>query len=826
MNVMNLGEINKHSILIAGGKGANLGEMLKNGFPVPKGFCVTSSAYDRFIQDNGFANAIEIMLAEINRNPSQGAQLSKRLREDMVKGELSKELYQQIKQAYESMGADVRVAVRSSATAEDLPKASFAGQQETFLNIKGTEEVINAIKKCFASLWTERAISYRRENGFDEEENALAVVIQEMVEGDISGVLFTVNPVNNQSSEMVINGTYGLGESVVSGSVTPDTFIWDRNEHKIKEKLIGEKKVAVIYNTSGGTVTQINPEAKASTFSLKDDQVKRLADLGEKIEAHYHYPQDIEWTIKEDKLFILQARNITTLKESASDVNYADLKDKKVRMVMNNLIEHCPSPIYPLDYDPFLEVLRGKSSTMEEIGMKITQDKAIVLKENGEFEIHSATLKFTPKILLIPFKIKDYQNFNKNNSETQKVMKSIPLLLDKIEENVHNKQTVSELLNEIQEIMKMVERIIYVRFRYNIYPSFIAGKIINKKLKKMNPSISQYEIYSDLHYKTWDMNLEISGLAAFVNEVKPLREEIIKLGEGKECSKNLEEIALLYPEFGNRFHRILKNYGWKSTSTYYAFSASSWNEDKKNFVTLLCIAMEQKASIRKNNRFNEITSQLKSVMPEKKAEKLIQVMNQMRAYHQTREESLYLLERCYGICRLAAKMVAEKKADIFDDFSEIYYLRLNELYAIENTSAIELKSKVRLRRKAVVQNQRLWDFIEVQKTEKNTHQLKGISGNSGQARGKVCIIHSVDEFDKLKKGDILVCKYTDPIWTPLFTIAKGVVSDTGGPLSHSAIVAREYNIPAVLGCGNATRSLADGQEIIVDGDHGTVHFIS
>ena len=832
MYAIELEEVGKHSILTVGGKGANLGEMLSNNFPVPQGFCVASSAYDHYIRENNFSPWIEKYLAEFYAAPERGAELSAKLIERLRAGKMPQEIYSEIERLYQKLGDHVRVAIRSSATAEDLPEASFAGQQETYLNVQGLAQVIQAVKCCFASLWTERAVAYRRKTGFDKQKVSLAVVVQEMVDSDISGVLFTVNPVNSNPSEMMINASYGLGEAIVSGIVTPDTFIWDKQRKRVTQRELGSKEISIVYEFSGGTLRKQNSAEARGQYSISEQQLHLLTGIAEQIEKHYGAPQDIEWAVKNNKVYILQSRGITTLRAGANSRDEANAdedrlpkkQNRRMRMMMNNFLEHCPTPLTPLDYQPFYAVAKGKADTMKPLGLKMTADE-IILKESGELEVQEMTIRITPAILCIPFKIKEYSDFKKNHAATQRILQDVKQQLSALEALEQSKLDVNELIGAIQTLMRLANQIIYVRFRYNIYPGILIGKLINAKLKKQSLPVSQYDLYSGLHYITWDMNMAIGRLAEQINHTPELKKHIVQLRDDIDPHAALEKLSHQYVQFGAMYDEVMEKYGWKSTSTYLAFSASSWREDKRHFLSLLRIALKRQDRMTDNGKYHAICRQIQSVLPQGKAERLLKQIEESRIYHQNREESLYLLECCYGISRTMAREIASRYPDVFSSPKDILYLTLDEVYGLSQGVPAGIADKIETRQKAMLANCRLWSRMEVQTMKPGGKQLKGISGNRGKVSGKVCLVKELSEFGKLKPGDILVCKYTDPIWTPLFTIAKAVVSDTGGPLSHSAIVAREYNIPAVLGCGNATRTLIDGQEILVDGDEGVVHIL-
>lgn len=331
--IMWFNEICKEDIPLVGGKGANLGELTVKGANVPPGFCVTASAYTDFISKSGLQNEILGMLEGLDMEDSSELQLkSAGIRGLIVKADMPKEIEEEIVRAYTEFSERVKltnplVAIRSSATAEDLPEASFAGQQDTYLHISGIDEVLRHIKRCWASLWTARAIYYRANQGFKHEEVALSVVVQKMVNSKISGVMFTANPVTSDLSQIMINASWGLGEAVVSGMVTPDEFILDKKTLAIHEKNIAEKNVMVIKNTDDVGTLEVKVEEylgydKVNAPCLNDLEVANLGKNGMIIEELYKAPQDIEWALDADteELYILQARPITTLKGESKEM--------------------------------------------------------------------------------------------------------------------------------------------------------------------------------------------------------------------------------------------------------------------------------------------------------------------------------------------------------------------------------------------------------------------------------------------------------------------------------------------------------------------------
>lgn len=311
MNILWFKEIRKNDISKVGGKGANLGEMFNNKIPVPEGFCVTAQAYEKFIELNGIKDELKQLLNIDFENTNELQNASDKINALILKSKFPIDIKNDIIQAYSNLNCFV--AIRSSATAEDLPTASFAGQQATYLNVKGIDNVIKYVQMCWASLFTARAIYYRETNNFDHMKVLISVVVQKMVNSTSAGVMFTVHPVTNNRNEMIIEGSFGLGELVVSGSVTPDSYIVTKNPLVIKDIYISEKRIAMYRNEKGENYEKVLDE-EANEQVLNEKQILELAKLGLLIEDHYKYPQDIEWAYENNKLYITQSRPITTLK--------------------------------------------------------------------------------------------------------------------------------------------------------------------------------------------------------------------------------------------------------------------------------------------------------------------------------------------------------------------------------------------------------------------------------------------------------------------------------------------------------------------------------
>lgn len=322
-------EVDKDDISLVGGKGANLGEMVNLGLPVPNGFIVSSKAYNDFIDENNLRPKIKEFLSKVDKDaPQSYLEASEKIKSQMIKSSIPKGISTEILKAYVKLSGIFKqalVAVRSSATAEDLPTASFAGQQTTFLNIKGETQVVEKVKDCWASLFEARAIFYREEHKFDYFKVGIAVPIQKMVQSDTSGVMFTCDPVTGQKNQIIIEAIYGLGELIVQGEVIPDYYEVDRNSLKILKKIISKQPIQLI---KAGTLNKKSavPSSKQAKQKIPDRQIVELAKFGKKLHNHYYHPQDIEWSIERNNIYILQTRPVTTLKEEKEEKQKADLK--------------------------------------------------------------------------------------------------------------------------------------------------------------------------------------------------------------------------------------------------------------------------------------------------------------------------------------------------------------------------------------------------------------------------------------------------------------------------------------------------------------------
>ena len=337
------------SLEVVGGKGRSLAKMTNAGFHVPGGFQVTTAAYRSFVADNNLQDQIlEFAKPAVVEGRPSFEQSSTNIQGLFAEIELAEEITSEIRAAYESLDREPPVAVRSSANAEDLPGLSFAGQQETYLNVTGADAVVAAVRNCWSSLWTAQAISYRHQNGIDQDSVAMAVVVQIMVPSEVSGILFTANPATGERNEIIINASFGLGEAVVSGQVTPDTYIVDKANKTVKETMIGPKEQKIISDGAQGVKMEDVSASERDQSSLSDDMLTELIETALKIEALYDgLPQDIEWAFSNGKLHLLQSRPITNLPVQPIEVEWIPTPPAKT-LVRRQIVENMPDPVCPL----------------------------------------------------------------------------------------------------------------------------------------------------------------------------------------------------------------------------------------------------------------------------------------------------------------------------------------------------------------------------------------------------------------------------------------------------------------------------------------------
>lgn len=847
--VLDFQEIKKEDVMTAGGKGANLGEMTAAGIAVPGGFVVTADAYKAFIKENHLEEMFRKELTEAGKDEAKLLDAAKKFRHAISKGKLPEEVEEAVREKYAQLGEQARVAVRSSATAEDLPDASFAGQQETYLNVRGAEAVLTQIRNCYASLWGNRAVCYRSNQGYDQLSVALAVVIQKMVESEKAGVLFTVNPINQNADEMQINASYGLGESVVSGKVTADSYLCDK-QGKVKSCQIGSKETQIIYADTQGTAAPANaqctpddvitsdaqktPGDTAATKEvavsekmqkarcLNDEEIAVLCAEAVRIEKHYGCPMDIEWAIAGGSVYILQARAITTLhtdnaEEQKIIAGYLEGMQitGKARANMAFQLEKMPFAYRPLDYDYIIKINRQKAKIFQENGIILTSDPRI--DDDGIQTLPTSQVKINGGIFKLFGTLKLLKNFAVCTEKCRTFLAEYEDEIGKMRQIDFEQKNIKECGEFLSYTLNLIGRLAYDRFKYALFPSFIA-RDMEKAVQKVDKSYTKFDLFWGLNNKTSEVTRDIAELAGKIKEDKALAADLLQ-------GANYQTLYKKYPEMQSAFDSFLQKNGYKSDYNCYCVDARTLLENPDRLLHILqpLVATTETASGEKEQDFGKLMEQLKAIYGSKYPA-LKERIEDFRYFHVVREETQYLWETVFYYvrkCLERTNMLLLSDTDYEHGVANLFAEEL--IAACERGSLSESdKEKIERRNSKHPLAQKVWDASKLLVFDADKDVLKGVSGSTGTAIGKVCIIHGPEEFYKMQKGDVLVCQLTDPEWTPLFNLASAVVADTGSSLSHAAIVAREYGIPAVLGVGFATTRFKDGDTIKVDGDKGEV----
>ncbi|XHX35654.1 PEP/pyruvate-binding domain-containing protein [Streptococcus dysgalactiae subsp. equisimilis] len=820
--ILDFNEIKKEDVLVAGGKGANLGEMTSAKINVPSGFVITADAYRDFLKVNGIDILIENGIKKSVDDKRKLLNEAEHFRGKIKSGKFPERLENAIREKYFNHGNNTRVAVRSSATAEDLPDASFAGQQETYLNVQGIESVLNAVRNCYASLWGNRAVSYRFHQGYDQTSVSIAVVIQEMIESEKSGVLFTVNPVNKKENEMQINASFGLGESVVSGRVTADSYIIDKSG-KIAQVNIGSKETQIIYGDKETVEVAVSSD-KRKTRALNDREILELMKCGLEIEKHYRMPMDIEWAIKNDIVYILQARAITTLKNSGNDITGNDLiekyiKGKKIkkdtREVMSFFLEKMPFAHRVLDFDYLMAINDQKVNILSEGGIILPRNPII---DDDGIQTFSDEGKRIGKNIFKFFNIlKNMKDFEFCYKKCKDFMNIYETEIEEIKHLNFEHMTLMECGNFLEESYALLQKLAYDRFKFALFPSVLNSKKFTKIIKKVNSNYSSFDFYWDLDNKTSVITNDVYTMACEIRKNEALKRAIIS-------GDNFKELYKKFNDFKNISDEFMKDNGFKSDYNCYCLSAKTFLEDPDRLTNILRPILNENSNESKDTKdFSKLMESIEGIYG-KKYQDIEKQIKYFRYFHVVREESQYLWETLFYYVRKCVKrinfiLLGDENIEI--GVANLFHKEL--LKAINRGNLNESdKEKINRRNEKFPLAVKVWEASKLLIFKTDGDVLKGVSGSTGIAVGKVCLINSPKEFYKMKKGDILVCHLTDPEWTPLFKLASAVVADTGSALSHAAIVAREYNIPAVLGVGFATTKFKDGDTIQVDGNTGEV----
>ena len=817
--VTGIGAVCRDDIALAGGKGANLGDLMQGGFPVPAGFIISTEAYATVVEEAGLSATIADGLAA-----DDGATI----RAAFEKVTIPAGLAAAIRRAYADLGGGP-VAVRSSATAEDLAGAAFAGQQDTYLNVVGEDEVLDAMRRCWGSLWTERAIAYRRRQQIDSGNLRIAVVVQRMVDAEFAGVMFTANPVTGDRDEVVIDANPGLGEAVVAGLVTPDHYvIGSRGE--VRERTLGRREV-IIRSTAGGGVTR-STEAQPERATLPDPVVTELAALGGSVVAHFGRPQDIEWAYADGRIWLVQARPMTALP-------LPPLKLSRLQRKLGlQLMDYMSVRPYPLDMSGWVKPGIGRmvERMLAEItGIRLDISDALPERDGvvERFVPHAPRLtKATPAALArVLRRISRYDpaGWTKDPrflefEEGIKVLAALdPRTLD-----------WPQLFHACRRTLAVADLITDLRVDY--LPRTGVDLLRLRTLLTLLGSSNRFGmLIAATRTRTGDANRALEKLATQVRNDPTLREAFSRL-DPPTLATRLHSDAR-FAGFREVLHQFLDEYGHRETLSPLIMTAPTWADDPAPVLGVIKVFLDERPQPTAAAPSAEAERQLldhRFVRSPRRRAVLLRALEAARQGIAFREDTHFYATRAMTILRRMLLEAGRRLSEVgvLPKAEDVFHLRLEELEALSRPDHLAAVDADRIR--TIVRNRAarraelaavpmlatasLVDPAAVAKDALVT----GVPASGGRATGPVRVIREPAEFGAMRSGDVLVCPYTNPAWTPLFQRAAAVVVDSGGVGSHAAIVAREYGIPAVMGTAIGTAVLSDRQRIVVDGDTGRV----
>lgn len=839
-----------------GGKGMSLAKLANAGLPVPGGFHVSTEAYRQFVDANKLQDGINAALTSVDTaQPSTLELASATISNLFAQAAMPQPIAEEILRAYENLGAEKSVAVRSSATAEDLPDASFAGQQETYLNMTGTEAVLDATKKCWASLWTARAIGYRARQGIGAEGVALAVVVQEMVFADAAGIMFTANPLNGRRDEIVINAAWGLGEAVVGGAVTPDTLTISKPKGSVILHEVAEKLVMTV-RTKTGTEEQPVPDHLQNKAVLSDAQSAELAKYGREIEKLYGMPMDIEWTLVlgEGGFSIVQARPITAL--PVEPIEWPQLQ-KGAILARGSLAEHTPSPVSPLFATLGLRIANEETHNLwaDYIGVDPTSmflaDGFYMAVNNYVYGGFILDLKNSWKLVKMSF-AQMGPMLRGAPERWHAAYNAFAKVVDDWEGKELAKFTPTTLLDSARTVFRAAVK--YYTVIQTTLPAASMGEIFFQRFynalikRKTDPEFTTFLFGLETMLVRAEKSLY--DMAMWLKENPDLADYALRTPTSgllaalrqDAAPENLPAEAWL--ELRARFDEHFAEFG--RTAYEFDFMNATPPEEPspqleaiKLFVEGRGISPYTRHQEAADKREQATESVLKRVDPLRRRwfKKLLQ---RAQETGEIREDSIAAMGLGHPLIR---KMLGElgsrfAAGDAIEKADDIYWLEEAEVEELVTTLENNKSMKERIPARKEKWQATLHIVAPVMLPEKSGWQrfigggapeekdgktvLKGLGTSTGRVTAPACVLFSPEDFSKMKQGDVLVATTTTPAWTPLFALASAVVTDIGGPLSHSSIVAREYGIPAVMAARNATRHIKSGQMVTVDGKEGSV----
>ena len=884
---------------LVGGKAANLGLLTKGGFGVPPGYSVSTKSYQRFLAESGIAGKIRTILDRIDyKHPEVLEQATTEIRNLIIGAPLPDELAREITAAYGDLNHRY-VAVRSSGSAEDLAEASFAGLHDTYLDIAGSDALLNAVKRCWASLWTARATFYRHSKSFDHLQVSIAVVVQAMVEAEISGVMFTGNPMNCANHEAVINASWSLGEAIVQGIATPDQFIVNTTKSRLIEKTLGAKQVRIVRNPAGvGTITEDTPPRERGIFCLNDEQALDLAALGRRICDHYEgFPQDIEWAYADGQFYLLQSRPITNVEFSwDNDINesipgdapedqlwsraYADegwagavtpLMFSWRGLTMNWGHAHCYDNcgFKHLDYRTrqTWHFWKGKAYYNVDVDRDVIRDSAPAAFR--QIMINRLPKAWQNEVMEAPT---DWISFARMHFRLLTLFPKEsfpwPRELKKFQADPKNVDQALGLTPEQlrrlpdQEVKNYIKRMFDLELEYGNWvwaPLVIilrdATAMLGWMVKSWYKGGNEF-IYTDLvtgspersytsieNSELWELSQRIrksSVLRALFDAAKSAPEFFGKLNDSQEGREFAEAYAGFIKRHGHRGHsdrdmsflRRAENPSVDFLPLKALVNAASADTDPRE-------GEEKLAELRAKADAEMIGSLMAQPFGSLKTEMFRLVVNYVRQCNVWRDNERYHLDRYTfsikkGFLEISRRLMENGLVETDRDFN---FLTWSELYDL-----LDGRAGLRLAKAKIAARKRDFDRyhgkevpaylylrrdqpVEIDAPETLADgSFKGIATSRGTVTARARVVKTLDEIPLVREGEIIVVNATDPGWTPVFMIIKGIVLETGGMLAHGSLLAREYGLPAVQLEG-AMQLIPSGATITVDGNNGVVTIV-
>lgn len=873
--VYSFNELVEPKLSEVGGKATNLIKLSNiDEVNLPEGFCITTTAYTEIFKKSKELDSLLTQLSLIKINELNCiSEISLKIRDVIVRTNIPENITNEIANYLAKLGEDRSYAVRSSATAEDQPTASFAGQHDTYLNIIGIDSILKHISKCWASLFTDRAVIYRIQNGFDHRKVCLAVVVQHMVFPDASGIMFTAEPITSNRKILSIDASFGLGEALVSGLVNSDNYkVYDG---KIDDKKISIKNMGIYARQGGGTEEITISDDLKNKQTLTDHQILELERLGRKIETYFSYPQDIEWCILEGSIYIVQSRPITTL------YPIPDIKNEEKRIfVSSGHMQMMIDPIKPLGMFFFKSVISDPPS--QEIGgrlyLDITDDLTTpfgrmiaknLLTMIGDTLITSSVLKIlnNKKLIRKLPKGKDKVFNLENNSGALSIM-----LHGYKAYKENNPDIVSNLINEEEKSIEKMKNEIQNLSGDEVF-KFIYQDHDNRRLKLMKPpnagvitAVMLSTKWFDKKIKKWlgEANAADTIIMSVPNSVTT--DTGFSLIDVADVIRNYPEVIdyLNNPRDKTFFEDICQLDGGKLVCdsikgylTKYGMRCSGdiditvtrWSEKPTDLIPMILNNIEnfeagasklkfEQGKAQSEKRIQELLSQVEKLpMGRKKAKKIKRMASLIRNYIGYREYPKFSYMKRYLIYKEAMLKEAENllHSGVINELEDIYYLTFDELRAAINGKKLDY-SIISTRKKDYEKFDKLTpprvmtsdgEIItgEYETGNLPENALPGLPVSAGVVEGRARIVKSLKDAS-LSEGDILVAQFTDPSWTPAFVSIKGLITEVGGLMTHGAIIAREYGLPAVVSVRDATTLIKDGQLIRLNGTEGYIEILS